>query len=63
MWAMYSRMEQVKFVEDLNRPNYYKFFKGCLLQMLLGPCLNTLPYMWSKNQKSKVSQTVTKQKL
>ena len=41
--AMYSRVGQVKFVEDsLSRPYPFKFFKGCLLQILLGPFLNTL---------------------
>ena len=49
----YSRMEQVKFVEDnlqkiwsdmicLSRPCHFKFFKGCLPQISLGPFLNTL---------------------
>ena len=31
-------MDQVKFVED-------KFFNGCLLQSLLGPCLNNLSHL------------------
>ena len=45
-------MDQVKFVEDslqkieviwsaLSRPYDFKFFKGCLPQILLGPFLNT----------------------
>ena len=46
----YSRMDQVKFVEDIldecvvcwGRPYHFKFFKGCLPQILLGPFLNTL---------------------
>ena len=43
---MYSRMDQVKFVEDnlceIWRPYHFKFFKGCLPHILLGPFLNTL---------------------
>ena len=53
-WAKYSRMDQVKFMEDnflkvwsdivcLSRPYHFKFFQGCLPQILLGPFLNTLP--------------------
>ena len=53
----YSRMDQVKFVEDslwrigrdmvwLSRPYPFKFFKGCLLQILLGPFLNTLSHLY-----------------
>ena len=43
----YSRMDQVKFVED--RPYPFRFFKGCLPQILPGPFLNTLPYInWSE---------------
>ena len=49
----YSRMEQVKFVEAnlqkiwsdmicLSRPCHFRFFKGCLPQISLGPFLNTL---------------------
>ena len=49
----YYRMDQVKFVEDslwkiwrdivcLSRPYPFKFFKGCLSQILLGPFLNIL---------------------
>ena len=52
----YSRMDQVKFVEDslykiwrdtvfLSRPYPFKFFKGCLPQILLGPFVNTLSQM------------------
>ena len=43
--SRYSRMDQVKFMEDLGRPYYFKFFKGCLPQILLGPFLNTLTHM------------------
>ena len=52
----YSRMDQVKFVEDslskiwmdmvcLSRLYPFKFFKGCLPKILLGPFLNTLSQM------------------
>ena len=52
----YSRMDQVKFVEDslykirkdmvcLGRPYPFNFFKGCLPQILLGPFLNTLSHI------------------
>ena len=37
----YSRMDQVKFVED----SRFNFFKGCLPQILLGP-LNILSHMF-----------------
>ena len=33
----YSRMEQL-----LSRPYYFKFLKGCLPQISLGPFLNAL---------------------
>ena len=49
--SRYSRMDQVKFVEaslkkfwsDMvcSRPYHFKFFKGCLSQVLLGPFLST----------------------
>ena len=43
----YSRIDQVKFVEDSlqkiwRRPYSFKFFKGCLPQIFLSPFLNTL---------------------
>ena len=55
-----SRMDQVNFVEYslqkiwrdmvcLSRPNPFKFFKGCLLQILLGPSLNTLSHLSVEN--------------
>ena len=31
----------------LSRPYHFKFFEGCLPQILLGPLLNTLPHMVS----------------
>ena len=50
----YSRMDQVEFVEDIlykyegiwsvMRLYLFKFFKGCLPQVLLGPFLNTLSH-------------------
>ena len=33
----------------LNSPNPFKFFKGCLPQILLGPFLNTVSYMYKKS--------------
>ena len=53
----YSRMDQVKFVEDslqkrwrdmvcLSRSYHFKFSKGCLPQILLGPFLNTLSHFF-----------------
>ena len=53
----YSRMDQVKFVEDSpwkfegvwsarNRPCTFKFFKGCLPQFLFGLFLNTLSHIF-----------------
>ena len=52
----YSRMDQVKFVEDslkkfegiivcLRRPYHFKTFKGCLPQISIGPFLNTLSHL------------------
>ena len=38
--AKYWRMDQVR-----SRPYPFKFFKGCLPQILLGPLLNTLSHM------------------
>ena len=32
----------------LSRPYYFKFFKGCLPQILLSPLLNNLSYMLNK---------------
>ena len=57
--SRYSRMDQVKFVEDslkksevvcLGRPYYFKFFIGCLSQILLGPFLNTLSHINQEHQ-------------
>ena len=52
----YSRMDQVKFVKDSlqkiwsdmvcwGRPYHFKFFRGCLPQISLGPSWNTLTHM------------------
>ena len=54
--SRYSRMDQVKYAEDsllkirsdtvcLGRPYHFRFFKGCLPQILFGPFLNTLTYL------------------
>ena len=41
----YSRMDQVKFVQD-RRSDHFKFFKGCLPQILLVLFLNNLTHIW-----------------
>ena len=49
----YSWIDQAKFVDDslwsgmvyLKMPSRFKFFKGCLPQILLDPLLNTLPHL------------------
>ena len=33
------------YISNDSRMNQIKFFKGCLPQLLIGPFLNTLPYM------------------
>ena len=44
--SRHSRMDQVNFVEDyLGSLYHFKYFKGCLPQILLGPFLNTLSYI------------------
>ena len=54
--SSYSRMDQVKFVENslwniwtdmvcVGRPYHVKYFKGCLPQILLGSFMNTLIQM------------------
>ena len=53
----YSRMNQIKFVEDslyknwrglvcLKQTTPLRFFKGCLPQIFFGPFLNTLSHLW-----------------
>ena len=55
-WTRYSGMNQVKFVETAfkkfegvwsasSRPYHFKYFKGGLPQILLGPFLNTLSHI------------------
>ena len=54
--AKYSKMHQVKFVEDSLLKIWsdmvcpLQIFKGCLPQILLGPFLNTLPHIWHHSQ-------------
>ena len=51
-------MNQVKFVEDSLKKFegvWFKFFKDCLLQILLGPFLNTLTHL-SKCPTKKIEQ-------
>ena len=61
IWAKYLRMGKIKFVEDslqkiwsnmvcLGRSHHFKFFKGCLSHILLGPFLNTLSRIWDMIQ-------------
>ena len=55
----YSKMEQQNLWKttfegvwsSLGRPYPFKFFKGCLLQILLGPFLNTLAQMYGNKAK------------
>ena len=43
----YSRMDQVKFVKDsLWRDMVCYFYRICLPQILIGPFLNTLSFIW-----------------
>ena len=44
----------------LGRPYHFKFFKGCLPQILLGPFLNILPYVWHYISFSKDLETCPK---
>ena len=41
----------------LSRPYHFKFFKGCLPQILLGPFLNTLSHMTLLKTDSKTDIT------
>ena len=62
IWDKVPRMDQVKFVKDcLSRPHPFKFFEGCLPQILIGLLLNTLfPYQltnyiwWATELKNKL---------
>ena len=55
LWSRYSRMNEVKLVEDshwsfmvcLGRPCHFKFFKGFLPQILLGSFLNTVVHIYA----------------
>ena len=38
--------QPLKILKLWSRPYHFKFFKGCLPQMLLGPFLNTLTHTW-----------------
>ena len=62
----YTRMDQIKFVEDslkktlrdmvcYSRPYSFKFFKGCLPQILLGPFLNTIPHIYYFREKASIA--------
>ena len=42
----YSIMDQVKFMKDSLQVITFTFFKDCLLQILLGPFLNTLTQLY-----------------
>ena len=52
-------MDQAKFVED-SRPYPFKFFKGCLPQILLGPFLNTLSHIDPQLPNPQFIITITK---
>ena len=45
----------------LNRPYHFKFFKGCLPQILLDPFLNTLSQMQLHNQRCNINKNMTEQ--
>ena len=59
IWDRYSRIDQVKFVEDSLKRKFkriwsthpFTFFKGPLPQILLGPSLNTLFHIIWKGKK------------
>ena len=64
----FSRMDEVKFVGDslkkiwsdmvcLNRTYHFKFFKGCLPQILLGIFLNTFSHLFLRCQKKLSART------
>ena len=40
----------------LSRPYHFKFFKGCLPQVVLGPFLNTLPHITETLVRKKVKK-------
>ena len=43
----------------LSRPYHFKFFKGCLPQILLGPFLNTLSQIFYPNAGKHGAQKIT----
>ena len=65
----YSRMNQVKFVEgslqkkiegiSYHRSYHFKFFKGCLPQISLGPFLNTLSHLYTSNNANNSNNTLS----
>ena len=44
----------------LSKPYPFIFFKGCLLQIVPGPLLNTLSHLGPRNEASKVGKTFVK---
>ena len=68
--SRYSRVDQVKYLEDsLSRPYHFKLFKGFLPQILLCPFLNTLTHITHVFSQKKFQRffhrsdsTITKQK-
>ena len=47
----YSIMDQVKLMKDSLQVITFTFFKDCLLQILLGPFLNTLTQLYGGIQR------------
>ena len=45
----------------LSRPYHFKFFKGCLPQILLGSFLNTLTHLHQKNKKKHALRSTNNQ--
>ena len=62
-------MNQVKFVEgslqkkiegiSYDRSYHFKFFKGCLPQISLGPFLNTLSHLYTSNNANNSNNTLS----
>ena len=44
-WTKQNLWKTVFKKFEVSRPYHFKFFKGCLLQILLGPFLNTLSHI------------------
>ena len=53
----YLRMDLAKLLED-SRPYPFKFFKGCLPQILLGLFLNALSHVIHMEIQAKISHAV-----